>query len=72
MVRFEKVNDEVVSVEISLSDLGAIGAGLARGPQTDREESLARVFRTAHERLTAKPEDVALADWERELLEKQA
>jgi len=59
MVRFVKVSDEVVSVEISLSDVGTIGAGLARGPQTDREDSLARVFRTAHERLTASEDEVA-------------
>lgn len=71
-MQFVKVSDEVVSVEISLSDVGAIGAGLSRGPQSDREESLAKIFRNAHERLTAKPEDVALADWERELLEQQA
>ncbi|QIN94663.1 hypothetical protein PP460_gp139 [Streptomyces phage Muntaha] len=59
MVKFVKVEDEVVSVEISLSDVGAIGSGLARGPQTDREESLARIFRSAHERLTASEDEVA-------------
>jgi hypothetical protein len=58
-MQFRLVEDEVVGVEISLSDLGAIAAGLARGPQTDREESLARIFRTAHERLTASENEVA-------------
>ena len=59
MVKFVKVGDEVVSVEISLSDVGTIGASLARGPQTDREDSLARIFRSAHERLTATEDEVA-------------
>jgi len=59
MVKFVKVGDEVVSVELSLSDVDTIGAGLSRGPQTDREDALARVFRSAHERLTASEDDVA-------------
>lgn len=60
-MKFVKVGDEVVSVELSLSDVGAIGAGLSRGPQTDREDSLARIFRNAHERLNA-PEETEVAE----------
>ena len=60
-MQFVKVNDEVVSVEMSVSDVGTIGSGLGRNPQDDREDSLARIFRTAHERLTA-TEDKVIED----------
>ena len=72
-MKFVQVDEEVVSVELSYDTLNRIATAFRvlenEGLGDSRDLALGAGFENAHERLTRPAEDVALADWERELLE---
>ncbi|AVD99301.1 hypothetical protein SEA_BILLNYE_124 [Streptomyces phage BillNye] len=78
-MKFVKVDEDVVSVELSLDTVGRIARALSLVESEydgtdlldERDKSLSKVFTTASQRF-AESEEEPLAEWERLLLEGPA